>query len=130
MAEILGSGIKWEQLADVTDIPADTYYYPDVGGMRFTGFDDLSIGMVCSGGVIVTIEASQDSINEDSPSWLDITKAGFDVVKNKDNNANYTNESTTVDFDNLNAMKFRVKAVTSDATNSIKLSCRMKSNDR
>jgi hypothetical protein len=131
MPELINDGSgKWDELANETDIAAGTYYYPDEDGLSMDGQDDLSLGYVLSGGVTMTVWAHQDSSSEESPTWHDITRSGYDTVNNATGAASYVNLSGILDFDNLNVMKFRIKIVTSDGTNTVVIKSRRKSIDK
>ena len=123
-------GVTWQVLVDETDLAALTYYYPAEAGLGMKGFDDLSIRYILSGGVTMTIEVEQEASDEAAPTWLDITPAGFDLTTNATGAVSFVDLAGIVDFDNLNVMKFRIKIVTSDATNAVYVSIRQKSRDR
>ncbi len=129
MTDIFTGGLT-KVLVDETNLAADTYYYPSTEGMDFDEFDDLSIGFILSGGVTLTIEAIQDEEVEVSPTWIDITRAGFDITTASNGASNFIDSSKILDFDNLNVSKFRVKIVTSDNTNGVKIVVRIKSIDK
>ena len=120
-------GVMHTTLVSETNLGAGTNYYPSESGKEMKGFDDLSIGVKVSGGVTVTIEVEQEN-SDDTPSWDDITPVGYDLITNATGAASYVDTSAVIDFDNLNVMKFRVKAITSDATNSILITSRQKRN--
>lgn len=117
-------------LVDEVDLSADTYYYPSSDGIEMKGFDDFSIGYVLSGGVTLTIEAIQDVEAEETPTWMDITLAGYNVNTNVTGNVSFVDVTGLVDFDNANLSKFRIKIVTSDNTNGVKVVARLKSRDK
>lgn len=113
-----------EELIDTTNIPMGTYYYPSSAGALMGGYKDLSIGFELSGGVTMTMEATLDDAAV--PDWRDITKAGFELYTNTNNNASYIDTGGILDYDNLNVKKWRVKIVTSDGTNAVQLHTRRK----
>lgn len=112
-------GIDWEELVDDSDLAAATVYYPNVNGFKMTGFNDLSILYDIAGGVTLTIEASQESIEEDPTTWVDITEAGYDIGTNQTGAVSFIDLTGIVDFDNLNVNRVRLKSVTSDITNQV-----------
>ncbi len=113
------AGVDWEELENDTDIAAGTNYYPDANGFLMRGFNDLSILYAISGGVTLTIEASQEEADEDPVNWVDITEAGYDLGTNQTGSASFIDLTGIVDFDNLNVQRVRLKSVTSDGTNSV-----------
>jgi len=113
------AGVGWLELANLTDIAAATNYYPDVNGHKMTGFNDLSVLYSISGGVTLTIEVSQDDIEDTPTIWVDITEAGYDLGTNQTGAASFVDLTGIVDFDNLNVTRIRLKSVTSDATNAV-----------
>lgn len=60
------------------------------------------------------------------PQWIDITRSGYDTVNHVYNNASYTNATGALDFDNLNAMRVRIRSVTTDTTNEVGYKVRYK----
>jgi hypothetical protein len=130
-AQVLDPGVLWELLANEENLAANTYYYPsETGGQPMTGYDDLSIRYILAGGVTMTIEAMQDHTDAADPDWEDVTQAGYDVGTNDSGNAFYLDQTGILDFDNFNVTAFRVKIVTSDGTNSVRISSRSKSTDK
>lgn len=111
-----------EELVDETNLSAATRYYPSADGMPMAPYKDLSIQGEVSGGVTVTVEARQD----DAGTWLDITPAGYELLTNTLGNASFVDTNFIVDFDNLNMWRFRIRVVTSDATNAVGLWIRRK----
>jgi len=114
-----------EELIDTTNVTAATNYYPSSAGLTLGGYKDFCVQGVISGGVTATIEVTLDDAA--SPDWLDITKAGFEMVTNTTNNTSFVDTSFVLDFDNLNVKAVRVKSVTSDATNGVQYHIRRKS---
>lgn len=111
-----------EELEDTTNLAANTYYYPSSDGMPMAPFKDLSIQGEVSGGVTVTVEARQNV----NGTWLDVTPAGYELLTNALGNANFVDTNFILDFDVFNVWRYRIKVVTSDATNAVGLWIRRK----
>lgn len=103
-----------------TNLAAATNYYPDSTGIDMDGISDISVGMVCSGGVTITFEASHDGTN-----FTDITKAGYSLNTNATGAASFIDKTDIVDFDGIDTKRFRVKSVTADASNAVLLTTRI-----
>lgn len=118
-----------DSLVDTTNLAAATEYYPSAIGMSMDGFKDLSLTgkfIDADGTITMTIEATndEDSTNAD---WVQIY--GFDSNGNAMvNTITVTNGTVTyaLDFDNLNYSLFRIKLVTSGATNTVIIKSRRK----
>lgn len=107
---------------DATNVAAGTLYYPTEAsnlGIDMDGVDCVSINLVCSGGVTNTFESSQDGV-----TFVDITKAGYSQNTNTTGASSFIDATDIVDFDGINTKYFRIKSVTSDASNSVKISTR------
>lgn len=120
------SGIVWEELVNVTNIAAATNYYPNTSGFTMTGINDLSILYSISGGVTLTIEASQDDIEDDPTIWVDVTEAGYDLGTNATGASSFVDLTGIVDFDDMNVIRIRLKSVTSDGSNAVIYKARRK----
>lgn len=120
------AGIVWGELVDVTNIAAATNYYPNSNGFTMTGINDLSILYSISGGVTLTIEASQDDIEDDPTIWVDITQAGYDTGTNQTGALSFVDLTGIVDFDDINVIRIRLKSVTSDGSNAVIYKARRK----
>lgn len=117
--------MKTTILIDDTNLAADTYYYPSAAGLNITaGYKDICLQGIISGGVTATVEATCDE--SAVPAFADITKSGFDLITNADNNASFVDTSFLLDYDNLNVRAIRLKIVTSDGTNSVKVIANLK----
>jgi hypothetical protein len=120
----LNEKVLEQDLVDTTDLPAETYYYPNSDGLSMNGYKDICVQGVTSGGVTTTFEATIDGAAV--PDWIDITLAAYDLLTNSTGNASFVDESFMADFDNLNVKTFRVKCVTSDGTNAVQYNVRQK----
>lgn len=107
-------------LVNGTNLDAATNYYPSGSGYDMVGTKDLSLLMACSGGVTVTVEAG------DGTTWVDVTKAGYSLNTNLRDAASFIDKTDIVNFIDLGQRYFRVKSVTADASNSVKLLARIK----
>jgi len=106
-------------LVDEVDLAASTYYYPSAAGEPAKGVSYLSLRYVITGGVTLTIEAAQDP-DGDTAQWVNITQGAYDVGTDAKGNASYISDLDGIlNLDKLNVMRWRVKIVTSDATNGV-----------
>ena len=104
-------------LENTTNLAAATYYYPSASGKTMGNKNNVSLDYELSGGVTMTFEQRKSS----SGSWKDITPSGYNLTDNTTGNASFVDVSGTIDWDNLHTGMWRVKIVTSDATNSVYL---------
>lgn len=124
--EIIGLHVKSIEapdaitLIDATNVGTATTYYPSSAGLSVLDYKDVSFEGTISGGVTVTIEATNDD------DWKDITKAGYDKLTDATGNTSFIDTSFMLDFDNLQSQKIRIKSITSDATNAVKYVARVK----
>ena len=109
---------------DETDLGADTYYYPSANGMEMLGYDDASIQLNVSGGVTVTVEADNDDAA--GADWPDVTQAFMNLLDNSTNNVSFVDVEAFLLAEGLNVTRIRVKYITADATNGVKISMRRK----
>lgn len=110
-------------LVDATDLSADTRYY-SLGSQRTT---ELVVGMVCTGGVTVTIEATMFD-DPESGDWVDITKSFYSLSTGNGGHGNggmgaasYVDKTDILTLCDGLRKSARVKVVTSDATNTVKI---------
>ena len=119
-----------DTLVHTTNVAAATNYYPSALGMSMDGFKDLCLSgrlIDADGTVDVTVEVSN---NPDPATGIFHQVYGYDAEANAMVNTVGCNNSTKTfvwDFDNLNATWFRIKSITSGATNTVGLFIRRKS---
>lgn len=101
-------------LVDETNLAAGTNYYNIDELIRN---NDLTFHLAITGNVIITFEATLSKEDED---WFNITPSGYSLGTNSQGNSSYI-ASDIVDFEKINALQARVKVVTADATNVIKV---------
>lgn len=119
-----------DTLVNTTNVAAATNYYPSALGMSMDGFKDL-----CLSGRLIdadgTIDVTVEVANNPNPATAVFHQIyGYDAEANAVVNTVGCNNSTKTfvwDFDNLNATWFRIKSVTSGATNTVWLFIRRKS---
>ena len=99
---------------DSTDVAAGTNYYPSSAGQTLTPYTNLNVQGVTSGGVTFTLEVTNDD------DWIDITQAGYRKDDNSSGNTSLVDQSFSMDWQDLQTVKWRIKSVTSDATNAVK----------
>ncbi len=104
-------------LVDTVDVAAATNYYPSSAGLSMEGYKNLSIQGMTSGGVTTTIEVTNDTAAV--PDWVDITLSAYNIVTNAVGAASFVDTNFLLDFEALNVKAFRIKSVTSDATNAV-----------
>jgi hypothetical protein len=104
-----------DELIDDTNLAAATNYYPSSTGQALGMFKHVTIQGVTSGGVTTTFEAKID----DSTDWVDITKSGYRLDDGTTLNTSFVDQTFVMDYENLNVRDFRIKSVTSDATNAV-----------
>lgn len=111
-----------ETLINTTNVGAATNYYPSAAGMCMDGYSSISISGVTAGGVTTTIEATNS--DEASPDWLDVTAAFTNLIVNPPAiGASYVDVNFALVTSLMQASNFkyfRIKSVTSDATNTVK----------
>ena len=105
-------------LLESTDLAATTYYSSTI---ILDGYRNITLQGKLIGGITVTIEAKLLS----SDDWVDITKSGYELITNTINNSSFVDVNFLLDFSNINVKFIRVKYITSDITNYIKLSYRL-----
>ena len=110
-------------LVDTVNVAATTTYYPSTSGISIDGYKHLCIQGVTSGGVTSTIEVTNDPAV--SPDWLDITKSFYELVTNTTGNTSFIDVSFLLDSTYSNFKSFRIKSITSDATNAVQYSYRL-----
>jgi hypothetical protein len=105
-------------LVNVANAGAATYYYELIPGNRN---GQLSFDIGVSGGVTVTIEASNDS--GAAPTYRDITYAGANMMYNGAgvalNASSYVDTNALLMYPGLAVYRVRVKVVCADATNAV-----------
>jgi hypothetical protein len=105
-------------LLESTDLAATTYYSSTI---ILDGYRNITLQGKLTGGITVTIETKLLS----SDDWVDITKSGYELITNTINNSSFADVNFLLDFSNINVKFIRVKYITSDITNYIKLSYRL-----
>ena len=114
-------------LVTTDDVSADSRYYPtttgDVG-IEMGLHTVATIGFVVSGGVTITVEACMRRRDQAADSalsdvWVDITKQFYDLSTGASGTASWADTSGIIQANGLNVERIRVKAVTSDTTNSL-----------
>lgn len=119
-----------KQLVNATNLSATTRYYPteatDRGMPVSPATLRTTLEMVCSGGVTVTIEGSLDDKDQDGPerteTFVDITKLCKSANTGTDGAASFVDKTDLVLIPpTLGLARLRIKVVTSDATNAVRL---------
>lgn len=105
-------------LLESTNLAATTYYSSTI---ILDGYRNITLQGKLTGGITVTIETKLLS----SDDWVDITKSGYELITNTINNSAFIDVNFLLDFSNINVKFIRVKYITSDITNYIKLSYRL-----
>lgn len=105
-------------LLESTNLAATTYYSSTI---ILDGYRNITLQGKLTGGITVTIETKLLS----SDDWVDITKSGYELITNTINNSSFVDVNFLLDFSNINVKFIRVKYITSDITNYIKLSYRL-----
>lgn len=108
-----------EELVDASNLAVDTYYYL----ISLNNYKDLSLEMEISANIVVTIEGSNNVLFT-TPKL--ITLAGHNLVQGTSGFASFTNQNLILDYDDINLSYVRVKAVVSNATNTLKIVTRKK----
>lgn len=112
-----------ETLIDTTNVGAATNYYPSSSGLSMDGYKNLSIQGNISGGVTVTIEATNDDAA--SPDWNDITDSLYNWITGGTRYASsWVDTNFFFQIDNCNWKNIRIKSITSDATNGVQYNVR------
>lgn len=108
-----------------TNKAAGTYYYPDANGAQMGGLVALTMQLVCSGGVTMTVEASnwEPADTGTTATWVDITAFATNLATGAAGAA-VVDSGAMLQFNGLNVGRYRIKYVTSDATNAIYASIR------
>jgi hypothetical protein len=121
-----------ESLEDDTNIAAGTYYYPSSDGVSMFGFDSIGYDLEFTDGD-GTITGTWESTKDDDLAtglWLPISKSGYEKVTNATGLASITVTNGTVqasmDFDNLNDDRIRLKIVLTGSTNAVIVKMRRK----
>lgn len=107
-------------LVDASNLAATTYYYPSSAGQSHTpaGRKSLSIFGAASGGVTVTVEITNDP--SAVPIWHDITRSCLEAVSGSTDNASFVDPASIALFlESLQCLAWRLKCVTSDASNAL-----------
>lgn len=118
-------------LKDTTNETAATHYYPEADGKSMFGFKDLTISgklSVTTGTISIYLETfdDEDLVGGD---WQPCNGAGYDHVSGGYRDVITVTNGTVYfkwDFDNLNADRYRVRLVTSSATNTVIVKERVK----
>lgn len=114
--------VEATSLVDTTNVAATTTYYPSTSGAPIAGYRHLCIQGITSGGVTTTIEVTNDPAV--SPDWLDITKS-FVELQAGTTATSYVDVSFILEKQMLNIKSFRIKSITSDASNAVQYSYRL-----
>lgn len=114
-----------ESLFDEVNKAAGTFYYPSSDGVSMFGFDSVSFDLELTD-ADGTIDAFFESTKDEDLAtglWPDVSKAGYEKITNLTGNSKITVTNGTVkasmDFDNLNDNRIRLKLVLTGATNTI-----------
>lgn len=106
---------------NVTNIAANTYYYPSSAGGPMGPYNKITVDFTVSGGVTVTFEISLDG----GTTWKDISLYMIDLETGAAGVASWVDTAACL-YQVVNAPLWRVKYVTADATNDIEISVRRK----
>lgn len=106
-------------LVDTTNLAADTYYYPSSSGTDMKKVLDYVGQITTSGGVTVTVEASEDDTGTNN--FVDITESVTSMKLGTHSAASYVDQTDILSLHNINVRRLRWKVVTSDNTNTVKI---------
>ena len=114
---------QWDEyLYEATNIGAADNYYPSSAGVSMAGYKSFAAAETTSGGCTTTIQATYDTAAV--PTWYDVSLAAYNPITNATGVASWVDTGAIQDYPDANVTAFRVKIVTSDATNGIKLAIR------
>ena len=102
-------------VASVTNASATPHYYPSAAGLPLGHAERLVLQIVCSGGVTLTFEVS-----DDNSTWTDVTKS-LTSLNTGSTATSYVDKSDLLVFEGALFAQWRVKCVCSDATNAIQI---------
>ena len=102
-------------VASVTNASATPHYYPSAAGLPLGHAERLVLQIVCSGGVTLTFEVS-----DDNSTWTDVTKS-LTSLNTGSTATSYVDKSDLLVFEGALFAQWRVKCVCSDATNAISI---------
>ena len=102
-------------VASVTNASATPHYYPSAAGLPLGHAERLVLQIVCSGGVTLTFEVS-----DDNSTWTDVTKS-LASLNTGSTATSYVDKSDLLVFEGALFAQWRVKCVCSDATNAISI---------
>ena len=105
-----------------TDIAADTRYYPDAFGWdmgKIHSYIEISGSQVV--GVTWTVEATdKPRFAEGAEIWEDISKSFIDATTGANGGASWVDQAVLkINLNGFSCERFRIKEVTSDATNIV-----------
>lgn len=100
---------------DDTNVAADTYYYT----ITSDRLSSVSVMMECTGGVTVTFEGTMD--DPTTGTWVDITESGSSLLTGASSAASFVDQTDIIDYDSLRLKAFRIKVVTADNTNTVRI---------
>lgn len=114
-------------LYSADNVSATTRYFPSTTGnvgIEMGMHTVATVGIVVSGGVTVTVEACMRRLGHPDDSalsdvWVDITEQFYDLESGENGTASFADDSKIIQANGLCVERIRVKAVTSDATNSL-----------
>lgn len=110
------------QAVGQTNLTAATRYYPDSDGMQIQSASELVLAMICSGGVTVTVEHAAMTPDDTAPAagdWQDVTAKAVALVGSA--GSSYVDTTAEIAIV-LPRGRVRIKYVTSDGSNSVRLS--------
>lgn len=116
-------------IGSASNVATGTTYYPNTNGEIINGISYLSVQLLTRSGVTTTFQ-----ISDNKTTWLDCTPLGIITGDNNGSSrvrttsiTSFLNDTVKIDFNNLNAKYFRVKAVVTGATNSVLYSIKKRS---
>jgi hypothetical protein len=115
-----------QQLANVLNAVAGTYYYPNAMGREMGAHSVLSLHLANVDDCTITVEVSNqdqlaDGIAVAALNWQDVTA----LFRSRLDASNLTYVANNfIQCNGLDAQRYRVKVVTVDATNSYRITAR------
>jgi hypothetical protein len=109
----LSAQSSWESLSDTATLGVATAYFPSTSGMSLVGFKSILSQITLGVNATLTVEGSNDPGG--TPTWLDVSRACYDMSNGASGVANWSGTSAMLDLESCAMALIRFKVVVATA---------------